>query len=240
MMQTENNGRKLESGQCLQTNQESGSGMSVIRQQGPSHWPMVKAKILGNRELGKSKQQSPGVKGLAAGQVNNSWTWVRHQSSEWRPRLGIQAVRFFPHATQFSNSPAPTGQPTIQFNSDATQSQHQTPQVKAQSHNNALTSQTSCKCQVPRLLTLLSDVVTKSRAPPPPSPLDLIICQNDSQNLRKCYTHCYSCLGVRFPVRAHTQAADSIPHQDTYGKQPIDVSLSHRCFSLSLFPILSP
>lgn len=28
----ENNGRKLESGQCLQTNQESGSGMSVIRQ----------------------------------------------------------------------------------------------------------------------------------------------------------------------------------------------------------------
>ena len=36
-----------------------------------------------------------------------------------------------------------------------------------------------------------------------------------------------------FPVRAHTQFVGSIPSQGTYGRQPIDVSPSHQCFSLS-------
>lgn len=47
MMQTGDNGGKLDSRQCLETNQEAGSGMSVIRQQGPGHWPDGKSQDLG-------------------------------------------------------------------------------------------------------------------------------------------------------------------------------------------------
>ena len=43
---------------------------------------------------------------------------------------------------------------------------------------------------------------------------------------------------VRFPVRAHTYDAGSIPRQGTYKKQPTSVSLLHRYFSPSLSPSL--
>ena len=45
---------------------------------------------------------------------------------------------------------------------------------------------------------------------------------------------------VCFSVRAHTSVAGLIPSRGTYGKQSIDVSLSHQCFSLSLFLFLKP
>ena len=38
----------------------------------------------------------------------------------------------------------------------------------------------------------------------------------------------------RFPVRVHTYAVGLIPVPGVYRKQPIDVCLSHQCFSLSL------
>ena len=41
-------------------------------------------------------------------------------------------------------------------------------------------------------------------------------------------------LGVWFPVRAHTEVAGSVPSWGMCGRQPINVSLSRWCFSLSL------
>ena len=38
---------------------------------------------------------------------------------------------------------------------------------------------------------------------------------------------------VRFPVRAHALLAGSVPIWGMFGSQPMDVSLSHQCFSLS-------
>ena len=38
---------------------------------------------------------------------------------------------------------------------------------------------------------------------------------------------------VRFPVRAHSSLAGSVPIWGMFGSQPMDVSLSHRCFSPS-------
>ena len=35
-------------------------------------------------------------------------------------------------------------------------------------------------------------------------------------------------------VRAHSEAAGSIPDWDSFRRQPMDVSLSHCCFSLCL------
>ena len=39
-------------------------------------------------------------------------------------------------------------------------------------------------------------------------------------------------LQVLFPVRAHAWVVGSIPGQGAYRRQPIDVSLSHRCFCI--------
>ena len=41
---------------------------------------------------------------------------------------------------------------------------------------------------------------------------------------------------VQFLVRVHAWVAGSVPSRDLYERKPIDVSLSHRCFS----PFLSP
>ena len=46
-------------------------------------------------------------------------------------------------------------------------------------------------------------------------------------------------LRVPFPISPHTWAVGSIPSRAVYGKQLINVSLSHRCFSLYLFLSLS-
>ena len=45
---------------------------------------------------------------------------------------------------------------------------------------------------------------------------------------------CTERLQVPFPVRAHTQVSGSVSSLGAYGRQPIwiDISLSHRCFSL--------
>ena len=43
---------------------------------------------------------------------------------------------------------------------------------------------------------------------------------------------------VWFPVRAHSCVLSLVPGQGTYERQPINVSLSHRCFSPSLSPCL--
>ena len=40
--------------------------------------------------------------------------------------------------------------------------------------------------------------------------------------------------GSSVPVRAHTWVAGSVPRQVWNEKQPVDVSLSHQCFSTSL------
>ena len=41
-------------------------------------------------------------------------------------------------------------------------------------------------------------------------------------------------LPIRFLVRAHALVAGLVPSLGTYERQPIDISLSHRCFSPSL------
>ena len=43
---------------------------------------------------------------------------------------------------------------------------------------------------------------------------------------------------VQFLVRAHAWVVGSVPGQGMFERQPIDVSLSHRCFSPSLSPSL--
>ena len=43
---------------------------------------------------------------------------------------------------------------------------------------------------------------------------------------------------VQFPVRAHAWVVGSVPGQGVYGRQPVNVSLSHQCFSHSLNPSL--
>lgn len=99
MMQTGDNGGKLDSRQCLETNQESGLGMSVIRQQGPGHWPDGESPDA--RGLGRSKWESPGVKGLEAEQVNKTWTWVRGAGRKTRGRMETtsrgRGCEVFPH-----------------------------------------------------------------------------------------------------------------------------------------------
>ena len=41
-------------------------------------------------------------------------------------------------------------------------------------------------------------------------------------------------LQVRFPVRAHAWVVAQVPQLETCERQPINFSLSHRCFSPSL------
>ena len=43
-------------------------------------------------------------------------------------------------------------------------------------------------------------------------------------------------LWVQFPVKAYAQAVHSVPGQGAYRRQPMDVSLSRQCFSISLSP----
>ena len=43
---------------------------------------------------------------------------------------------------------------------------------------------------------------------------------------------------VQFSVKAHAWGAGSVPSSGSYKRQPIHVSLSHQCFSLSLSPSL--
>ena len=41
---------------------------------------------------------------------------------------------------------------------------------------------------------------------------------------------------VQFPVRAHVWIADSVPSWGVCKRQPMDVSLSYRCFAPSFLP----
>ena len=45
-------------------------------------------------------------------------------------------------------------------------------------------------------------------------------------------------LPVQSPVPTHAWAAGLVPSHYMYGRLPIDVSLSHRCFSPSISPSL--
>ena len=45
---------------------------------------------------------------------------------------------------------------------------------------------------------------------------------------------CTERLQVQFLIRTHTQVVGLIPSQGVCGRQPIDVSFSHQCFSFSL------
>ena len=47
-------------------------------------------------------------------------------------------------------------------------------------------------------------------------------------------SHAPKVLWVQILVRAHTKVAGLMPMRGACGKLPMDVSLSHQCFSLSL------
>lgn len=74
---------------------------------------------------------------------------------------------FFPHTNQFSNSLHVNWVSFNQFNSDTNYLElaSDSTDLRAQSHKTAVTSDASHKYGVPRLLTLLSDLVTNQGFP---------------------------------------------------------------------------